>query len=50
MQAQQKKSPALERIVKAIREKSECTRSARVWHTDAHVDSGGGWHGDAWKG
>ncbi len=50
MQVQQKKSPALDRIVKAIREKSKRANSAREWHTDAHTDSGGGWHTDAWQG
>ena len=50
MQVQQKKSPALDRVVKAIREKSERPNSAKGWHTDAHTDSGGGWHTDAWQG
>lgn len=50
MQTEQKKSPALDRIVRAIREKSECASSARGRHIDAHVDGGGGWHTDAWQG
>ncbi len=50
MQMQKKSSPALERIVNAIRDKEAHASAAHEWHTDAHTDSGGSWHGDAWKG
>lgn len=53
MQKQKKSSPALDRIVKAIRDrrdKAPHLKTVQEWHTDAHTDSGGGWHTDAWKG
>ena len=44
------KSPALDRIVSAVRNASERKDRVKSWHTDAHTDSGSSWHGDAWKG
>ena len=50
MQTQKKSSPALDRIVNAIRDRAAHSNAAQEWHTDAHTDSGGGWHTDAWQG
>lgn len=50
MQKQKKSSPALDRIVNAIRDRTARSNTAQEWHTDAHTDSGGSWHSDAWKG
>lgn len=44
------KSPALDRIVSAVRNASERKDHAKDWHIDAHTDGGGGWHTDAWQG
>ena len=44
------RSPALDRIVEAVRNASESKKRVKSWHIDAHTDSGGGWHSDAWKG
>ena len=50
VQKQKKSSPALDRIVNAIRDRAAHSNAAQEWHTDAHTDSGGGWHTDAWQG
>lgn len=50
MQKQKKSSPALDRIVNTIRDRAAHSGTAQEWHIDAHTDSGGSWHGDAWKG
>ena len=50
MQKQKKSSPALDRIVNAIRDRAGHSSTVQEWHTDAHTDSGGGWHTDAWQG
>lgn len=46
----EKKSPALDRIVARVRDQGKKQVHAEEWHTDVHVDGGSSWHGDAWQG